>query len=311
MNPSAPPAPRHRFLPLAALLIGNAALALGPWLVRLADTGPVSAGFWRLTLALPFLLLLARREGPPAVPMTRAMMLTVIAGGVFFALDLAAWHVGIGYTRLGNAALFGNSGSVILMIWGFIAWRRWPRPKEGLAIFAALTGAAILLGRSFEVSAQTLQGDLFCLLAGLFYAGYLIILKDARRGLGSWRLLSWATAAGVPVLLAAALLAGEPVWPQSWGPVVALAFSSQLVGQGLLVYAMRHFTPLAIGLALLSQPAIAALAGWLAFGETLGAIDVAGMLLLGMALVIARVARESTPAAPAVNPVLTSGRRDE
>lgn len=300
------PAP---WLLLVMLLAGNAALALGPWFVRLADSGPVAAGFWRVALALPALFLLARwQEGGAPPPVPRRIAWAVMLGGVLFALDLASWHVGIGYTRLGNAALFGNSGSVILMIWGFIAWRRWPASREWLAILAALVGAAILLGRSFEISAQTLQGDLFCLLAGLFYAGYLIILKDARRGLGSWRLLSWSTAAGVPVLLAAALLNGEPVWPQSWGPVVALAFSSQLVGQGLLVYAMRHFTPLAIGLALLSQPAIAALAGWLAFGETLGALDIFGMMLLAAALVMARVARESTPGAPAVNPVLTKER---
>jgi hypothetical protein len=31
--------------------------------VRLADTGPVAAGFWRLALALPFLWLLARASG--------------------------------------------------------------------------------------------------------------------------------------------------------------------------------------------------------------------------------------------------------
>ena len=44
---------------LAALLGGNAALALGPMWVRLADSGPVSAGFWRLALAVPFFALLA------------------------------------------------------------------------------------------------------------------------------------------------------------------------------------------------------------------------------------------------------------
>ena len=302
MNSSDTFAPRHRLLPLAALLVGNAALALGPWLVRLADSGPISAGFWRLALALPFLLLLARREGPPAVPVTRTMLLTIGAGGVLFALDLASWHVGIGYTRLGNAALFGNSGSLILMIWGFVMWRRWPGSREWLAVLAALAGAAILLGRSFEISAQTLRGDLFCLLAGLLYAGYLLILKDARRVLESWRLLSWASAAGIPVLLVAALLHGEPVWPQHWGPLVTLALSSQVIGQGLLVYALRHFPPLAIGLALLTQPAIAALAGWLAFGETLGAIDVLGMALLAAALVVARVARESTQPAATGSP---------
>jgi drug/metabolite transporter (DMT)-like permease len=99
----------------------------------------------------------------------------------------------------------------------------------------------------------------------------------------------------VPVLLAVALLAGEPVWPHNWGPVVGLALSSQVIGQGLLVYSLRHFPPLVIGLVLLTQPAVAALAGWLAFGETLGVLDILGMALLAAALVIAKVAGESTP----------------
>jgi drug/metabolite transporter (DMT)-like permease len=287
-------APRHRLLPLAALLIGNAALALGPYFVRLADSGPVAAGFWRLALALPVLFLFARGEPRPAAPVSRKLVPAIALGGLFFALDLSSWHVGIGFTRLGNAALFGNSGSLILMLWGFVVWARWPRTREWLGIAAAFAGAAILLGRSFEVSAQTLVGDLFCLLAGLLYAGYLLIVQDARRVVPTWRLLGWSSAAGVPVLLTVALLHGEPVWPHDWAPLVGLAISSQIVGQGLLVYALRHFSPLAIGLALLTQPAIAALAGWLAFGETLGPIDVAGMALLASALVIARVAGEST-----------------
>ena len=291
------PAP---WLLLAMLLAGNAALALGPWFVRLADSGPIAAGFWRVTLALPALFLLARwQEGGAPPPLPRKVAWAVVLGGVLFAFDLASWHVGIGYTRLGNAALFGNSGSLILMVWGFLMVRRWPAGREWLAIAAALGGAAILLGRSFEVSVQTLIGDLFCLLAGILYAGYLLILQDARKALGAWRLLARSSAAGVPVLLVAALLAGEPVWPHNWGPVVGLALSSQLIGQGLLVYSLRHFPPLAIGLALLTQPAIAALAGWLAFGETLGLVDVMGMALLAAALVLARVAGESTPRPPA------------
>ena len=291
------PAP---WLLLAMLLAGNAALAIGPWFVRLADSGPIAAGFWRITLALPVLFLLARwQEGPAPARISRKVAWAVALGGGLFALDLASWHIGIGYTRLGNAALFGNSGSLILMVWGFLMVRRWPAGREWLAIAAALGGAAILLGRSFEVSVQTLIGDLFCLLAGILYAGYLLILQDARKALGAWRLLARSSAAGVPVLLVAALLAGEPVWPHNWGPVVGLALSSQLIGQGLLVYSLRHFPPLAIGLALLTQPAIAALAGWLAFGETLGLVDVIGMALLAAALVLARVAGESTPPAPA------------
>ena len=220
-------------------------------------------------------------------------------GGTFFALDIASWHIGIGYTRLGNAALFGNSGSLILMVWGFVLFHRWPPAREWLAILAALAGAAILLGRSFEVSAGDARRR--PVLPARRAALRRVPANAAGRaaGVGTLALARWSTAASAPVLLLVALLHGEPVWPHHWGPLVALALSSQVVGQGMLVYSLRHFSPLAIGLALLTQPAIAALAGWLAFGETLAAIDVVGMALLAGALVIARVAGESTPPEPA------------
>jgi threonine/homoserine efflux transporter RhtA len=40
----------------------------------------------------------------------------------------------------------------------------------------------------------------------------------------------------------------------------------------------------------MAQPALAATVGWLAFGETLGTIDVVGMVLLAVALAMARAA---------------------
>jgi drug/metabolite transporter (DMT)-like permease len=60
------------------------------------------------------------------------------------------------------------------------------------------------------------------------------------------------------------------------------------VGQGLLVYALRHFEPLIIGIALLTQPAVGALVGWLAFDEVLLPLDYLGIALVGSALVLAR-----------------------
>jgi drug/metabolite transporter (DMT)-like permease len=295
--------PRHlRLLPLAALLLGNVALAMGPWFVRLADSGPVSAGFWRVVLALPFLALLARTNRQPLTGIPRGVVFAVLAGGVLFGLDIASWHIGIGFTRLANATVFGNAGSLILMVWGFIAWRRLPTGREWPALAAALGGAAILMGRSFEISVQTLQGDLFCLLAGILYAGYLLILKDARKSLGSWALLTWSSLGSIPVLLAIALALGEPVWPADWTPILGLFVSSQLIGQGCLVYALKHFSPLVIGIALLTQPAVAAVVGWLSFGEVLTAVDLIGVALVGSALVLAKVAGESTPPTSADRP---------
>jgi len=207
---------------------------------------------------------------------------------VFFALDIGFWHIGIGMTRMANASLFGNAGSLVIMIWGLIALHRRPRFSEWFAIAAALGGGAILLGRSMEIDRATVIGDLFCVAAGLLYLGYLIILQKYRAALGGWSLLTWSSIAGLPVLLGMALWLGEPIWPTNWAPVLVLALLSQLIGQGLLVYSLRHFSALVIGLALLTQPAVAVTVGWLVFNEALGLLDLFGMLLVAAALVLAR-----------------------
>ncbi|WP_066557364.1 DMT family transporter [Croceicoccus bisphenolivorans] len=281
------------------LLLGNTALALGPLFVRLADTGPVAAGFWRLALALPLIALLAWREGGAAKLPERIVLWLALAAGVAFGLDVASWHLGIEMTRIGNSTVFGNSGSVIVIGWGLLLARRAPYNSEMLAILTALVGAGLLMSGSLEISTNNFIGDLFCILAGLLYAVYILLLRHVRGKMGSWRLLLVSSIAATPTLLACALLLGEVIMPRDWTPLLLLSFCSQIVGQGILVWALGWFRPLVIGLALLTQPAVAALSGWIAFGETLSAGDVLGMALMATALVIARVAEPKEPKVPA------------
>ena len=272
----------------AALLGGNVALALGPLWVRLADTGPVSAGFWRLALAIPFFALLARANGQRLGGVPRGVLLAVMAGGIFFALDLSSWHLGIELTRLVNATLFGNSGSILIVAWGLFVLRRAPRINEWLAFAAAILGSLILLGRSLEIDHTTLVGDLLCLLAGFLYTFYILLAQKGRETLGSWSLLFWSSLAGLPVMIGVAVALGEPFWPTDWTPVVALSITSQLIGQGLLVFALRHFSPLVVGLALLTQPVVSVAVGWVWFDEVLSPLDGLGMVLVAVGLVLVR-----------------------
>jgi drug/metabolite transporter (DMT)-like permease len=64
-----------------------------------------------------------------------------------------------------------------------------------------------------------------------------------------------------------------------------------------MIYALGKLPPLIVGIALLTQPIIAATVGWLAYGETLGAADLTGAALVAVALVLVRRrAPESRPA---------------
>lgn len=292
----AAPPPSRAF---AALIAGNAALAFGPWLVRLADTGPLAAGFWRLALALPFLalgVLLARQTLPP---LGRRAWGVIALAGLFFAADLAAWHSGILHTRLANATLFGNVASFTFPLYGFLAARRWPAREQAIALGLAALGVVLLVGRSYDLSPRYLMGDLLCIAAGLFYTGYLAGIDRLRGRLGAWPLLMLSTLCGAPLLLAFAAARGEAILPQDWTPLMLLALGSQVVGQGCLVYAIGRLSPLMVGLGLLTQPVIAAAIGWVAYAERIGWVDAAGALLIGVALILVRRAPPPAPAAGA------------
>ena len=272
-----------------ALLIGSSALAFGPWLVRLSGVGAVAAGFWRLALALPFLFVIASLTGQQVHWPGRKLALVVAFAAFFFATDLAAWHTSIHMTKLGNATLFGNTSSLIFALWGLWLARRRPSMTQAAALTLAAAGAALLMGSSAELSARNLKGDLLALLAGLLYTGYLIAVQRARRSLEPLPMLFLASLFGAVMLLPLSLGLGERVIPEDWTFVLILALSSQVVGQGLLVYAIGALSPLVVGLTLLTQPAISALVGWLVYGETLSPLDWIGAAAIAAALVLVRL----------------------
>jgi drug/metabolite transporter (DMT)-like permease len=272
-----------------ALILGNLVLALGPWMVRLADVGPVASAFWRVALALPFLFLLAWRQQAGRAAPPWSLVAVVALGGLFFASDLAAWHVGIGLTKLANASLFGNASSFILVIYGFIILRALPRRVQALALLLAVAGAALLMGSSYELSPKNFTGDLFTLAAGLLYTGYLIAVDRARRTMAPMPVLAVASAAAALPLLLLALTLGQKIMPNDWTPLLILSFGSQVVGQGMLVYAVGHLSPVVVGLGLLAQPAAGAVIGRFAYGETFSAADAAGAVLIAIALVLIRL----------------------
>jgi drug/metabolite transporter (DMT)-like permease len=291
-------------LAFAALLIGNLALAGGPFLVRHSGVGPVAAGFWRLALALPFLWAIAWIFRQPVHLPRRKLTIAVALAAFFFAADLAAWHAGILLTKLGNATLFGNISSFFFAAWGLWLARRLPSTLQAMALTLAAAGCGLLMWGSAELSAANLRGDLLAMFAGLLYTGYLILVERTRGQLQPLPLLFLASLFGALFLLPAALFAGERVVPADWTGLFALALCSQVIGQGLLVYALGHVPPLVVGVAMLTQPALSALLGWIYYSEAFSPGDWLGAAMIVIALILVRLKERGGPSLhePAVAP---------
>jgi drug/metabolite transporter (DMT)-like permease len=281
-----------RLLGLPALLLANVVLAYGAWFVRLSQTdsgvGPVAAGFWRLALALPILLIAARRiEHFPQRAGKGAWAMIALAG-LAFALDLGLWHVGIIHTRLANATLLGNVTALLFPLYGFAIARIWPQPRQWLALLLATIGAVLLVGRSYELAGKNVLGDLACIGAGVSFTAYLIALDRVRGVVPPLSTLAIAVFTGAPLLLVFALGLGEPVWPRTWMPLILLAGGSQIIGQGLILFAVGRVPPIVVGLMLLVQPVVGTAIGWVIYGEALTAADAIGAIGIAIAVLLVR-----------------------
>jgi len=277
--------------------MGSAILSAGPLLVRLADVGATQSAFWRLALAVGPLFLLAHvtARGTPSRQQPGDWR-WLAAGGLFFAADLVCWHLGILRTTLANSALFANATSFIYPIWGFAVARTWPTRRAAGALALAAAGIALLMGLSAEVSSRHLAGDLLCLLAAVFYTGYLVVMDRVRARVAALSALAQASLYSALAILPVALLAPGSFWPGDWTPLLALALGSQVAGQGLIIFALPKLSPLASGLGLLIQPVLSATLGVIWFGEALSAPELLGMSAILAALVIVRWPERQPPA---------------
>src|SRR5690606_22240687 len=133
-------------------------------------------------------------------------------------------------------------------------------------------------------------GTIMGLLAGVAYAGYLVVLRRAGKPGGQVSMLVTVNGAGALVALAAGLLSGTldlaPSLP-TLGWVAVLAVTGQIVGW-LLIGAAIPRLPSALGATLLLvQPVGAVLLGVLVLGERPSVLQFVGcgVVVASMALV--------------------------
>ncbi|OXE36854.1 MAG: EamA family transporter [Phenylobacterium zucineum] len=261
---------------LLVLLFGACVIGVGPILVRLSEVGPVTAGFWRLTFALPLLALLTRQ----AESRISGFAPIALLAGLAFALDLGFWHYGIAYTSVAKATVLSNLTPVVVTAVAWVVLKQKPRPLFLLAVALAVAGAWIMaMARDAGFAGKSpVLGDMLSTATAFWYALYFLAVSAARRTMGATRLMFWSTLTGAPVLLVAALGLHEQLTPVTlggWGACLGLGLM-HVAGQGSIAWALGRLPAATASVTVLVQPVVAALLGWSIFGEVFGPMQALG-----------------------------------
>jgi len=278
-------------LAMLALLAGAMAIAIAPIFVRISETGPAATAFWRVALAVPVLMLLARNTRPDSIKTKVPVRWPVILCGLFFAADLGVWHYSVAFTTVANATLLANLAPVFVAL---AAWALFGERITGLFLIGmvlAIAGAGLLTGASLSLDIRQVYGDLLGVLTAVFYGAYQLSVARLRRFHAAFSIMAWSSLFSAFGLFGGALAMGETLLPQTlmgWVVLAAIALVSQVGGQTLITYGFAHLPVSFSSVSLLIQPMAAAYLAWLLLGETLTWAHLAGAAVILTGIYIAR-----------------------
>jgi len=283
---------KNRWIALGALVLGAGVTALAPIFVRLTETGPAAAAFWRLLFAMPILAVLAARaEGAVGRPSRFGL-----AAGVTFALDLAFWHYGIHYTSVGLATVLSNLTPVVVTAVAWIFLKQPPQRLFLLALAIAILGVAMMAGqREGAPGINPPLGNLISTATSVWYALYMLAIAAGRRRESTSILMFWSSLIGLPLVLVCALVLGEQITPAGaagWFACAGLGLV-HVAGQGSIAWAMGRLPAATASLVVLVQPVLVAILGLVIFHEALTLWQIAGSAVALAGVVLAQ--RTSQP----------------
>jgi len=290
---------KHRAAALAALAAGIACIGLSAIFVKLAGiSGPASA-LYRVLVAGSVLLpwWLARRGPLPA----RADIRLILTGGIFFAADIALWNTSILYTTAATATLLANNAPLWVGLASCLLFRERLSGSYWLGLAVAMAGTVWLVGGDAYRHLGLGPGNLLALLAGVFYAAYLLVTHRARKRVDLLSVITLSTLASIVVLLPVNLALGTALSGfsrRTWLALAGMGLVSQLGGWMAINYALGHLRAAPVSVALLAQVVVTALVAMPLLGEYLKLNQVGGGVLVLAGIYLVTRSRGEPPARP-------------
>jgi drug/metabolite transporter (DMT)-like permease len=292
---TSPPHDRQ-WLAYVALALTISGISWSAIFVRWAGISGSASALYRVLIAaavlVPWQLVRGSRR-----PVTWRTARLAILGGAFFGLDLALYNTAVMRTSAATATFLGNSSPVFVGLGAWLLFRR-PTPRAfwaGLAL-AVAGGATMILSHVNRTGGAggvgDPVGDMLALLAGVFFAGYLLTTEHLRSEMDTLTFNTFAIGGSVAVAFVLCVAMDVPLTGYStrtWAALAGLALVSQVAAYYALVYALGHLPATITSVGLLMQlPLTAILAAVLLHEPITRAQMIGGALVLAGVYIVNR-----------------------
>jgi len=280
------------YIALLSIFLGAALLGSSAIFVRLSETSPSLTAFYRALLALPFLLIWvlgSKNNISLKKCLTKDNLLIFLLAGVFFGSDMAVWNWSISFTSVAHATLMANTAPIFITLVSFFFLGQKIDSSFFGALVLAFIGVSIVILSGSGSDSSRLLGDFMGLVAAIFYAAYILVIKKITNTIPPAHTLFFATLFTSVFLFPVGVIEADSFFPSTqkgWLVLLAYAFISQALAQGLITFGISRLSAHLSSLTLLFQPVAAAFYGWLLLSESInlwqglgGAIVLVGIYL--------------------------------
>jgi inner membrane transporter RhtA len=235
------------------------------------ELGPAGTVLLRTGFAAVVLVLLWR-------PRLRGRSREALRDAILFGLALAGMNLSfygaLDRIPLGIAVTFEFTGPFLVAVAG-------SRRASDLLWVALAAGGIVLLSPGIHGSLDV-TGTLLALLAGAFWATYIVLAARVGRAFSGGQGLSIAMVVATVVLLPGGIVAGGSDLgdPGSLAAGFAVALLSSAIPYSLELEALRRLPKGTFGVLMSLEPAVAALVGLVALGQDLSANEVVAIALV-------------------------------
>lgn len=168
------------------VIFGVACGATSGVLGKLITASSMAIGFYRLLFALPFFavpVLLHHREELKSLEKKDYALCGI--SGFFLFLHFFCWFNAVQTTTIASAVVLQSLHPLVVLLVTLLIFKQPVKMKAAFGIIIALVGGVFIAGFNYTMTGNSVLGDVFAILTGIFYGLYFCVGNVARKRITS------------------------------------------------------------------------------------------------------------------------------
>jgi drug/metabolite transporter (DMT)-like permease len=258
-------------------------------IIRLGEAHPVAIAAWRLLIATVLLVPLAGGRLRELKKLKRLDRGLLVLAGIFLATHFFTWITAVQMTTVANAAVFFSINPVIAALGGLLFFKEQVGWRLMVALGLGLMGVVVIGLDDFSISREHLIGDLWAVVCAVLFAGYFLIGRKLRKTLDTDVYVAAVYGVAAILSLVCLLLLRLPVVDydsQTWLCFVLMALVPTMIGHTSYNYALKYLKVGTIAVATLTEPVLAGVVAFFAWGEGITWLVALGYLFICLSVLV-------------------------